>query len=190
MKLLNTLLASFALAGFIGCSGDKKETDSGPDCTSAPKLSKACVEGTWEMSKAVYANFATALADTNFVKNAYLPISVQDSSASYTIKFLVAKNHQDSLTALDSVVFTRTDSEGTETVGGHYAISSDGTAFVNVGFVPINWGPRDIGTAEASILDDSTGSVLVFPVNEVHFDNAVSDVSTVEMFYRAPTTKD
>jgi len=181
MKTWKLVLSMFAAATLFSCSTSDKKVEVDP-CADLSKLTKSCLEGTWEMSASTYAKIEAAR--TPDVHTGFSLDATPPGKGVYTLKFTA---NNDSPTAPEQVVFHRVyeNNLGETTATGQYAISADGTALVITGTNGQD-GSFD-GVHKASIVaSDTTGNVLKFSTSSPIFTEASHYLTTtLEYFYKA-----
>lgn len=181
MKTWKLVLSIFVAATLFSCSTDSKAEVKENPCVDLSKLTKSCLEGTWEMSAATYAKIEAAR--TPDVHTGFSLDATPPGKGVYTLKFTA---NNDSPTTPEQVVFHRVyeNNLGETIATGQYAISADGTALVITGT-----NGQEVsfdGVHKASIVaSDTTGNVLKFSTSSPIFTEANTYYTVLEYFYKA-----
>ncbi|NLB64342.1 MAG: hypothetical protein GX801_09595 [Fibrobacter sp.] len=117
MKIKSLLLITTALF-FFACGGNDK--DKGPDCSSAPLLSKSCLAGKWYMG-------ATS-TDRSLFPNAVTTFDISEvRGVQYNVEFIVNKANYKLPLEADSIAFAKVGSDHDHTGYGVFSLSEDQT---------------------------------------------------------------
>lgn len=169
----------------MSCSKEKDDDDVGIDCSAAPKLTKTCLEGTWEVSEDYEIQIA-ALKDLDTGNVDASSLAAQTYGDRYVLKFHVSEASRNKPATSDSLTYLLYSGEDCDpcTSGGSYTLSADSSSIsINLSGVELN----DIaGNYKTEIYGDSLGHILSWPSStKPIFSLASTAGKTAEVFYRS-----
>lgn len=189
MKLWKLMSVMAMGSLFMACSESKEEEDNTPDCTKAPKLTKSCLAGEWEMGPDVQSRIA-ALKDLDPQNvGAYLPPDIPNNQNRYVLKFVIDAASKDKPSTPDSMYYyLYNDDYGCDPclTKGTFTLSADSSS-ISINLIgelaDIN------GTFPVGIYGDSLGHVMSWPASTKPTFSLPSIVKTAEVFYRSIPTE-